>query len=138
MGAVYNIVSQYLPFVRKKPQLSRDQALRARPVRNPLLKWEKREDGEICLLIPRRQDLVGRALCKAFRAPQYKEIMLDEVGSDIWELCDGKRTVDGIVSVTCGKYKITRRECETSVSTYLKMLGERNLLGFQVGGRRKK
>jgi len=138
MGAIYNAVSQYLPFVRKKPVLTRDQALRARPIRNPVLKWERGDDGETRLLVPRRKDLLGRTLCRVFKAPAHKEVMLDEVGSDIWVLCDGGHSVDAIVSATSKKYKITRRECEASVSAYLKMLGERNFLGFQVGGRRKK
>ena len=138
MGAMYNIASQYIPFLRKKPVLTRDQALNIRPVRNTLLEWERNGEGEIRLLIPRRKDFVGRMLCRMLRAPDHKEIMLDEVGSDIWELCDGKHSVEAIVSAASKKYKMTRRECETSVSVYLKMLGERNLLGFQVGGQRKR
>lgn len=138
MGAVYNVVSQYLPFLRKKPKLSRDQALGARPIRNPLLQWERNENGEIRLRVPLRRDRLARILGRLLRAPEYKEILLDEVGSDIWELCDGNHTVQSIVANACRKYKLTRRECEASVGTYLKMLTERNLVGFQLGGRRKK
>jgi hypothetical protein len=138
MGFLYRVVSQYLPFLRKKPKLSRDQALSARPVRNPVLKWERNENGEIRLLVPLRKDRVTRVLRKLLRAPEYKEILLDEVGSDIWELCDGKHTVQSIIVATCKKYKLTRRECEASVGTYLKMLSERNLVGFQLGGRKNK
>jgi len=135
MAAIYKIVSQYLPFVRRKPALSRGQALNARPIRNPGLRWERNDDGEISLFLPRRKDLIGRALTRVFRAPKEKEMGLDEVGSDVWELCDGEHSVDAIVSNVCRKYKITRRECETSVGAYLKTLGERNLVGFRVGGR---
>jgi hypothetical protein len=138
MSVVYNTVSQYVPFLRKKPAMSRDQALHARPVRNPGLEWERVDGGDIHLRIPRRTDRVAQMLCRIFRAPQYKEIVLDEVGSDIWALCDGDRSVEAIVSATSKKYKLTRRECETSVAAYLKMLGDRKLIGFQVGGRRKK
>ena len=138
MGVVYNTVSQYIPFLRKKPNLTRDQALHARPMRNPGLEWERVDGGDICLRIPRRKDAIARALCRIFHAPNYKEIALDEVGSDIWELCDGARSVDAIVAAACRKYKLTRRECETSVAAYLKMLGDRRLIGFQMGGRKKK
>jgi len=138
MGVVYNVIAQYLPFVRKKPILTRDQALRARPLRNPALEWERGDEGEIRLLIPRRKDLVGRALCCILRAPEHREIILDDVGSDIWELCDGEHNLEAIVYAVSKKYKMTRRECETSVSAFLKMLGERKLLGFQVGGRQRK
>jgi hypothetical protein len=138
MGVVHNTVSQYLPFLRRKPALSRDQALHSRPVRNPLLEWERVDGGDVHLRIPRRKDTVANMLCKIFRAPEYKEILLDEVGSSVWELCDGDHSVDSIVSITCKTYKLTRRECETSVAAYLKMLGDRKLIGFQVGGRKKK
>lgn len=134
MSVVYNTVSQYLPFLRKKPALDRAQALHTRPIRNPRLEWERMEDGDVHLRIPRRKDRVARVLCYLFRAPEYKEIVLDEVGSDIWELCDGDRDVDAIVSATCSKYKLTRRECETSVAAYLKMLGDRKLVGFMLKG----
>ncbi len=135
MGAVYNIISQYLPFVRKKPALTRDQALGARPIRNPGLRWERTDDGEISLFLPRRKDLLARALIRVFRAPADKELALDEVGSDIWELCDGEHSVGAIVSNVCRKYKITRRECEASVGVYLKTMGERKLVGFKVRSR---
>lgn len=138
MSAIFDAVSQYIPFLRKKASVSRDQALHARPVRNPLVQWERAADDDVHLRIPRRADRVAKILCKVFRAPEYKEIVLDEVGSGVWELCDGDRTVEAIVSATSKKYKLTRRECETSVAAYLKMLGDRRLIGFQLGGRRKK
>lgn len=138
MSSVYSAVSQYLPFLRKKPALSRDQALRSRPTRNPLLEWVRGEDGDVRLRIPRRKDLVAKVLCRMFRAPEYKEIVLDEVGSDIWELCDGENGVEAIVSNMCRKYKLNRRECETSVAAYLKILGDRRFIGFIIGGKRKK
>lgn len=138
MGGAYDIVSRYLPFVRKTPKISRDEALRARPVRNSVLEWEKTDDGDIKLRIPARRDRVGRILSRVFRAPGYREILLDEVGSHVWELCDGDHSVESIVTATSKKYQMSRRECEVSVTTYLKMLGDRRLVGLQVGGRRKK
>lgn len=132
MSVMYNAVSQYIPFLRKKPVISRDQALHSRPVRNPQLEWERVDGGDVHLRIYRRNDRVAKALCWMFRAPEYKEIVLDEVGSDIWELCNGERNVEAIVLATSKKYKLTRRECETSVAAYLKMLGDRKLIGFQL------
>lgn len=138
MSGIQNIVSEYIPFLRKKPSLTRDQALRTRPVQNPLLEWEKADTGDITLKIPRRKDLTARILSRIFQAPGHKEIVLDQVGSYIWEMCDGKHSVESIVMATSREYKLTRRECETSVAMYLKMLGDRKLVGFRVGGSRKK
>ncbi|MHB1001835.1 MAG: PqqD family protein [Armatimonadota bacterium] len=138
MSRLQNIVSQYVPFVRKKSTHTREDVLRSKPTRNPVLEWERTSDVEIKLRIPQRNDYIGRMLCKVFHAPSHKEILLDEVGSDVWEICDGTNNFEAIVNAMCKKHKITRRECEVSVGMYLKMLGERKLLGFQLGGRKKK
>ncbi|MBN1193622.1 MAG: PqqD family protein, partial [Coriobacteriia bacterium] len=96
------------------------------------VRFERNEEGEICLYLPRRKDRFARALMFIFRAPPEKEIVLDEVGSDVWELCDGENSVEAIVSVVSKKYKVTRRECETSIGVYLKTLGERHLVGLRM------
>ncbi len=134
MSAVQDIVGQYLPFVRRKPVLDRGRALKAVPVRHPQVRFERNADGEVTLYLPRRKDRIGRALMWVFRVTSDKEIVLDEVGSDVWELCDGVNSVDAIVNGISKKYKITRRECETSIGAYLKTLGERNLVGLRVAG----
>lgn len=123
--------------VRKKPQHSREDVLRSKPVRNPILEWERESEADVRLRIPQRNDFIGKLLCKFFHAPGFREIQLDAVGSDVWELCDGANSFEAIVTAICKKHKITRRECEVSVGMYLKTLGEKRLLGFQLGGQKK-
>ena len=137
MRSLYDIVSQYVPIVRKKSSHSREDVLRSKPVRNPALEWERISEEEIRLRIPQRNDFMGRMLCKVFHAPPYREIVLDSVGSDVWELCDGNNNFEAVVAAICKKHKITRRECEVSIGTYLKTLGDKRLVGFQLGGRKK-
>jgi len=138
VGTLYNIASQYLPFIRKKETLSRQQALSTKPIRNPGVEWEKDELGDVNVYVPRRKDAVARFLCWMLRAPEKKTISLGEVGGFVWELCDGKHSVDAIISQICSRYKMTRREAEVSVGAYLKTLGDRRLVGFKVGGNSKK
>lgn len=137
MRSLYDIVSKYVPFVRKPSSHSREDVLRSKPVRNPALEWERVSEDEVRLKIPQRNDFMGRMLCKVFHAPSYREIQLDELGSEVWELCDGNNNFEAIVTAICKRHKITRRECEVSIGTYLKMLGEKRLLGFQLGGTKK-
>lgn len=126
----------------KGPSLSRSEFLSIRPVRNPIVEWEKNEKGEIRVIIPlkkikekaeerkktrtRRWDLFSRM----FPEPREKRIQLDEVGSAVWELCDGKRTAKEIVEFLCQKYKLMPREAEISLSTYLSSLVKRGLIAF--------
>ncbi|MEI6431031.1 MAG: PqqD family protein, partial [bacterium] len=85
------------------------------------------------LKIPRRKDKFGNLMAKIFRLPEYRRLELDEIGSDVWELCDGETPVESLTKAICDRYKLNRRQAETSVTAYLKMLAERNLIALKAG-----
>jgi hypothetical protein len=116
----------------KKPRLSREHALQARPVRNPALKWETLDNGEVQIILPRRRDATGKLLSKLFSVPPTKPISLDVVGARVWELCDGEHTVNDIAQALMEEHKIHRREAEVSLTEFLKTLGKRNMVAFVV------
>jgi hypothetical protein len=125
-------IRAWLPWVRRRPKYSKQEVLRALPVRNALVEWALNDDQEVVLKIPRRKDRVGRILSRIFAAPEFKQIVLDEVGSDVWQLCTGENTVDAIVRDLARKYKLNRREVELSLSNYLKQLAQRGLIGLRI------
>jgi len=47
-------------------------------------------------------------------------------------LCDGHNTIDTIIRALCNKYKLTRKEAETSLLEYFRRLGKRGIVGFAV------
>ncbi len=131
-------VDKFIPVVKPKPALSRQEALTARPVRNPLVEWEQTEDGELLLKVPVEQrSLVIRWAILAFRLPPVRHIQLDEVGAAVWGLCDGEHTVESIVQEMCKRTRMSRREVEASVSMFLKMLADRRLVAFIRGGKKR-
>ncbi len=132
------LAGRHLPFLKMTPRVDREAVLRLRPVRNAAIEWETNEDGEALLRVPSRKDRVGKFASLLLKMPETRAVQLDEVGTFVWGLCDGRQTVDGIVKQTCKQYKMNRREVEVSVTTYLQMLSERNFIGFyQRGGSRK-
>ncbi|MBV9851633.1 MAG: PqqD family protein [Armatimonadetes bacterium] len=136
-------LQKYLPF-GGKPTLPRGETLALRPVRNRAVTWESlREEepsgdeeaageteGGVRLIVPRRQDRLGRFLGRVFPVPNQKTIELDEFGAEVWQMCDGAHTVEQLVTHTCGKYKLNRRQGEVSVIAFMKMLAQRRLIGF--------
>ena len=121
---------RYLPFLKVAPPPEKQAVFHLRPVRNDAIEWQSNDDGEALLTVPRRNDRVGKLVGFCFRVPDAKAVQLDEVGTFVWQLCDGSSTVEGIVKQTCKEYKLNRREVEISVTTYLQMLSERNFIGF--------
>jgi hypothetical protein len=121
---------KYLPFLKMTPAVDRLQVFSYRPLRNEAIEWETNDKGEALLKVPRREGRKSKLLGLWFRIPEVRKVELDEVGSFVWTLCDGKNTVESIVKQTSRQYKLNRREVEISVTTYLQMLAERNFIGF--------
>ena len=119
---------------RRKPRfrLERKEALAARPIRNPEVGYERQEEGEVLITLRRRKDWLTRVLSLAFVIPTERKIQLDQVGSQVWELCDGEHTVEDLIREMAGEHKLQRREAEVSLTTYLRLLGKRRLIGILV------
>jgi hypothetical protein len=122
--------------INGKPKVSRAQVLASRPVRNPIVKWDREardaETPPVALLrIPRRSDRFGNLVAKWFRLPEFRKLELDEIGSDVWEMCDGTNSVESLTKAICTKYRLNRRQSETSVTAYLRMLAERRLIALK-------
>jgi len=117
---------------KKIPQLTRAQVLKGRPLKNPSLEWEKDEEGNIVITVRRREDWKTKLLSLLFVIPKERKVALDEVGTLVWELCDGQTTVEDIIKKLMERYKLNRREAELSLGEYLKTLTKRGLVGLQV------
>jgi hypothetical protein len=112
--------------------LTRDQAMRAWPVRNPALKTQVSDDGIVTIELPRRKDWMGGMLGALFQVPQSKPVQLDEIGSFVYDRCDGERTVNDLVDDMMAEYKLNRREVEVSLTKFLQMLAQRGIIAFAV------
>ena len=112
--------------------LTRDQAMRAWPVRNPALKSNVSEDGLVTIELPRRKDWMGGLLGMLFSVPASKPVQLDEIGSFVYDRCEGDHTVNDIVDAMMSEYKLNRREVEVSLTKFLQMLAQRGIIAFAV------
>lgn len=134
MSVISNTIGRYIPVLRRKPRIDRKEALAIVPVRHPRIEWERREK-EVVLTIPTRNDTVARVVKRLVRnLPDTRQIALDEVGSSVWELCDGESSITAIVESVSRRYKLTRREAEASVTMFLQTLAKRNLIGLMSAG----
>lgn len=116
----------------KKPQLTREQSLSAIPVRNQAVEVTRDEAGLVSISIPRKKTWWVDALAKVFFVPEEKRVGLDEIGSYVWDLCDGRNNVRTIVGEFQKKYKLNRKEAELSMLNYLKILAKRRLVGLMI------
>lgn len=61
-----------------------------------LLEYETGEDGLVTLFAPRFKSRIVKRILGSRLKNKFIKIRLDEIGSAVWELCDGKRNVNDI------------------------------------------
>jgi hypothetical protein len=115
--------------------MSRAEALGHTPVKSLQIKEVRMDSGEVLIEYP----LVVRpwiaAVAKRLGAAQdhkqTKKIQLDAMGTSVWDLMDGNRTVRRIVQIFAETHRLEKREAEVSVTRFIRELGRRGLLGLR-------
>lgn len=79
----------------KKKNVTPENLLEKKPVRNPDLRWSQDENGAVTLEMENK-GLVNRIAQKLIKKPKISYIHLDEMGSFIWPLIDGERDIIAI------------------------------------------
>ena len=117
-----------------QPEITREQALLFKPVKNVQVTETRLENGTIMLSYPVRTSPWVASLIRRFsKAPQkpiIKKVQLDVLGSAVWKLMDGRRSVKGIVTEFADQYQLHPKEAEVSVAQFLRMLGKRGMIGL--------
>jgi len=133
-------------FRRKKkqvpPAVTKTEFLKIKPVRNPLLRWEKTE-GSVRIFIPlqqpepekkkkpkKKKEIGLLSKLSPPPPPSEKKIDLDKIGSLVWEQCDGEKTMADIANYLQKKFKMMPSEAEIALNSYFNQLSKRGLVGF--------
>ena len=117
---------------RGRMRITREQAMAARPVRNPELEVSRNDEGEVELKRPRRRTWWVNLMAKLGSAPEYQVLTLDRVGSAVWELCDGEHTVHELIAQLAEEHQLSRKEAEVSMVTYLRQLAQRGVIALAI------
>jgi hypothetical protein len=117
-------------FRRPTPQVDRKQVLRLYPIRNAVVRFEQREDGVYILIVPIQPRGIFGWFSRIFKLPREHKIELDEIGSAVWALCDGKHAVESIVQRLVQQYTLERREAELSLFAFLNTLARRGFIAY--------
>ncbi len=117
---------------KKQPKIGREAMFKSKPVRNARIEWEKNDNGEVHVTLTRGDSWKVRTLSKIFWIPKKKTLVLDEIGAQVWDMCDGRTTVEAIIKRLSKSHQLNLKEAEISLLAYLKKLGQKGLIGFAV------
>ena len=118
----------------KGPTISRAEALNRIPVKNIQITEERLETGEVLIGYPVTIRPFFASLVKRFggseKQVQTKKLQLDTLGSSVWDLLDGKRSVRQLIQIFADTHQLQPREAEVAVTPFIRELGRRGLFGL--------
>lgn len=119
-------------FKKQAPEFDHRRLLDAMPAPNDAVRTEERS-GTLLLWVPLNRPGWMRGPVSWF-LPFRKEkgFELDALGREVWEACDGKRTLEEIVEAFAERHKVHFHEARLSVIAYLDSLVKRNLVAVAV------
>lgn len=118
-----------------RTKLSDEQFKKAKPLRNPDVTWNLADDGGLVLEAPLAQQGRGIAawIAVKMKMPSTKKFELEPIGTFLWELFDGKHTVDTISRKLREEFKMNKMEADASLMAFLQMLTHKKLITMMVG-----
>ena len=120
---------------RNSPQVTRTEALAARPQKNMLVEERRLDSGELLLTYPVQvRPWLAAAVHRlrgSLQEPSRRKLQLDALGASVWDLVDGQRSVRQIVKAFATAHRLHEQEAEVSVTTFLRQLGRRGLIGLK-------
>jgi Coenzyme PQQ synthesis protein D (PqqD) len=118
-----------------KSALSRGDALLCRPVKNPEIIAIQAETGDVLLTYPvtLRPWLarIYKRFGKSSDVTRFKKLQLDRLGTEVWEMINGRSTVERMVERFGKKHRLHPKEAEVAVTGFLRDLGKRGLIAMK-------
>ena len=115
-------------------QLSRTESLEYTPAKSRHISETRLESGEVIIEYPLAVRpwiaTVTKRLGGHQNRKQTKKLQLDALGTSVWDLVDGKRSVRIIIRIFAKIHRLENREAEVSVTSFIRQLGQRGLLGL--------
>lgn len=116
------------------PQPDRRQALACVPIRNPECSQERNSEGILLRYSVQAKPWLRKLFTSAAgREPEIirKKLQLDAMGSSVWQMIDGEKSVLDISRSFQKQHQLDPREAEISVSEFIQQLGKRGLVALK-------
>lgn len=120
---------------RTGAEISRFEALNCIPVKNLQARETRGETGLVLLCYPIeiRPWIAGwiRRFGGASDGGRIKKLQLDELGTAVWDLLDGSRSVGQVIQHFTAMQRLHPKEATVAVTLFLRELGKRGLIGLR-------
>lgn len=115
--------------------MNKQRALTVIPVQNSEVTTQVSSSGHILIRYPVTVRPWMAKLLRRFTdtSPQirFRKLQLDNLGTNVWQMIDGKRTVQDIIDEFAQLHQLPTAESESAITQFFRDLGKRGLVGMR-------
>lgn len=104
--------------------------LRAVPNRNQAMETQRGRRGAVVSIPLRRPGWLVPPLSWLLPYSSHRRVQLDDLGMEVLDLCDGRRSIEKIIESFAASHKLSFREAQLAVTTFLRQLTQRGLIAI--------
>ncbi len=112
--------------------MGRTESLACTPCHLPDIDWKRMDNGVIRIEYPLNIKPFFLQIARRFQRKQElrptKKLELDELGTTLWCMIDGKKTVKTLIEEFAETKRFSIQEAEQSVTAFLRELGRRGVI----------
>jgi hypothetical protein len=114
----------------KRPQVPVAQLLSAVPQRNRAATFERRRSGLLVSVPLDRPGWLVPPISWVIPWSPLRKVQLDEIGTEVLDLCDGRRSVEEVIEKFAKDHKLSFREGQVAVTSFLRGLMKRGIVAI--------
>ena len=116
--------------MKKKKEVISKNYLEKIPARKEGIDWDKNEEGKVTLHI-KNVGLMNKIAQKLFKKPEVSHIYLDEMGSFIWPLLDGKKDIIALGELVKEEFGEKAEPLYERLAKYFQILDSYNFIEWK-------
>lgn len=106
--------------------------MQARPVRNEKVEWDRMSTDSIKLWLPYKKTQLMVLMSRFIDIPDERSFKFNPLGSMVWELCDGKNTVQDIKDTIVQRTRGNEKDLEKRLFKFLNRLMKNELITLDM------
>jgi hypothetical protein len=102
--------------------------MQARPVRNEKVEWDRTSTDSLKLYLPYKKTQAMVLMSRFIDIPDERSFKFNPMGSMVWELCDGKNTVQDIKETIVQRTRGNEKDMEKRLFKFMNRLMKNELI----------
>jgi hypothetical protein len=114
-----------------KDQVSAEDMLAAVPYVNEAMERRRLDEGAVMVSVPmKKPKWLVPPVSWVLPYSSHRRLQLDGLGAEVLDRCDGRTRVETIIEKFAADHKLSFREAQLAVTTFLRQLTQRGLIAI--------